>query len=182
MQRIHAEMRSLFDLLGYPQNETLQQLFLRVATDGGIIPAPDVLPTYESLIALAEQNLAQAFDIFPAHDVVVEPDCVRWLLHWTFFRRFTAGRILCGHDAQSALVPDAIADLSTSPYRDTTCRYRSQWLRMCRHSVNCCALQHLSRAGRYMQNASPTNSAGTTVIPMVSSDDCSLKRCVPQDW
>jgi uncharacterized protein (DUF885 family) len=74
LQRIHAEMRVIFDQLGYPQNETLQQLFERVRTDGGVIPAAQVKATYEDIIDFAEQNLAEAFDIFPAFDVVVAED------------------------------------------------------------------------------------------------------------
>jgi uncharacterized protein (DUF885 family) len=74
LQRIHAEMRAIFDQLGYPQNETLQQLYARVAADGGVIPATDALATFESLVAFAEQNMDQAFDIFPAFDVVVAED------------------------------------------------------------------------------------------------------------
>ena len=67
-------MRLIFDQLGYPQDETLQELYDRVAVDGGIIPAADVLATYEGLIDFADQNLDQAFDVFPAADVVVIPD------------------------------------------------------------------------------------------------------------
>ena len=67
-------MRLIFDQLGYPQDETLLQLYDRVAVDGGIIPAANVLSTYEDLIAAADQSLDQAFDIFPAADVVVIPD------------------------------------------------------------------------------------------------------------
>ena len=74
LQRIHGEMRQVFDQLGYPQNETLQELFARVAADGGVIPAVDVKSTHEAIIAAAEQNLDQAFDIFPAADVVVAED------------------------------------------------------------------------------------------------------------
>ncbi len=74
LQRIHFEMRLIFDQLGYPQNETLEQLFDRVAADGGIIPAADTLATFEAIIDAAELNLDQAFDIFPATDVVVIPD------------------------------------------------------------------------------------------------------------
>lgn len=72
--RIHAEMRLVFDELGYPQDESLEQLFGRVARDGGIIPAADVKPTYEAIIAEAESRLGEAFDIFPAADVIVLPD------------------------------------------------------------------------------------------------------------
>ncbi len=71
LQRIQSEMRLVFDQLNYPQNETLQQLFDRLATDGGIIPAADVLATYEDLIVFADQNLDQAFDVFPTADVIV---------------------------------------------------------------------------------------------------------------
>jgi len=72
--RIQAEMRVIFDQLGYPQNETMRELFARVEADGGIIPAMDVKPTYESMVAFAEQNLAAAFDIFPSAPVVVADD------------------------------------------------------------------------------------------------------------
>jgi len=74
LQRIHAEMRVLFDQLGYPQSETLQQLYTRVSADGGVIAAADVKSTYESIIQAAEQNLDQAFDIFPSANVVVADD------------------------------------------------------------------------------------------------------------
>lgn len=74
LQRIHFEMRLNFDQLGYPQNETLQQLFARVANDGGIIPASDTLSTFENLVDFAEQNVDQAFDLLPSADVVVIPD------------------------------------------------------------------------------------------------------------
>jgi len=74
LARIHAEMRLVFDQLGYPQDESLEQLYGRAARDGGIIPAADVKPTYEAIIADAESRLAEAFDIFPAADVIVLPD------------------------------------------------------------------------------------------------------------
>lgn len=74
LARIHAEMRLIFDQLGYPQNESLEQLYGRVARDGGIIAAADVKPAYEAIIAEAESRLADAFDIFPTADVIVLPD------------------------------------------------------------------------------------------------------------
>jgi uncharacterized protein (DUF885 family) len=74
LTRIHAEMRQVFDQLGYPQNETLQELFGRVTDDGGVIPAVDVKATHEAIIAAAEMNLDEAFDIFPSADVVVAED------------------------------------------------------------------------------------------------------------
>jgi len=69
--RIKAEMRLIFDQLGYPANETLPELFARVTADGGIIPAANVKSTYEAIIDLANQNVGDAFDIFPSADVVV---------------------------------------------------------------------------------------------------------------
>ena len=74
LARIHAEMRTIFDQLGYPQNESLYQLFQRAEQDGGIIPAVDVKSTYEAIIDAAELELDQAFDIFPSADVVVADD------------------------------------------------------------------------------------------------------------
>ncbi len=74
LQRIRNEMRILFDELGYPQDETLQELFARVAVDGGIVPASEARARYESLIEFARVRLDQAFDVFPTIDVVVEPD------------------------------------------------------------------------------------------------------------
>ncbi len=74
LQRIHADMRAIFDQLGYPQNETLEQLFALVTTDGGVIPAAEVLQTYEAIVSAAEEDLVVAFDIFPSADVVVAAD------------------------------------------------------------------------------------------------------------
>ena len=74
LARIHAEMRLIFDELGYPQNESLEQLYRRVALDGGIVPAADVKPAYESIIADAESRVPEAFDIFPSAAVIVLPD------------------------------------------------------------------------------------------------------------
>jgi uncharacterized protein (DUF885 family) len=74
LQRVHAEMRAIFDELGYPQDETLEQLFRRVVQDSGVIPAADVKATYEAIIDAAELELGAAFDIFPSADVVVAED------------------------------------------------------------------------------------------------------------
>lgn len=74
LERIHAQMREIFDQLGYPADETLQELYARVAADGGIIAAPDVKPAYEAIIEAAEVDLLEAFDIFPSADVVVAED------------------------------------------------------------------------------------------------------------
>lgn len=74
LQRIHTEMRTIFDQLGYPQNETLQESFARVARDGGIIPAANVQSTYEAIVDQAGADAVDAFDIFPSADIVVIGD------------------------------------------------------------------------------------------------------------
>ena len=74
LQRVHAEMRAIFDQLGYPQDETLPQLIGRVVADSGVIPAADVKATYTAIIDATELELRQAFDIFPSADVVVADD------------------------------------------------------------------------------------------------------------
>ncbi|MDJ0749601.1 MAG: DUF885 domain-containing protein [Woeseiaceae bacterium] len=74
LQRIHAEMRQIFDQLGYPADESLIELFNRVSADGGVIPAVDVKSTYEGIIQAAEANVHVAFDIFPSANVVVADD------------------------------------------------------------------------------------------------------------
>lgn len=71
LDRIHQEMRTIFDQLGYPQDENLPQLFDRVANDGGTIPGVDMLTTYDSIIQEANQNLDTAFDIQPQAAVIV---------------------------------------------------------------------------------------------------------------
>ena len=65
------QLRAIFDQLGYPQSDTLADSLGRVAVDGGTITGTNVQGTYEAIIDLAKQNVADAFDIFPSSDVVV---------------------------------------------------------------------------------------------------------------
>ena len=65
LERIHAEMNTIFEELGYNTDASLPDLFDQVAQDGGSIPANEVLSTYESIIQAAEENLDLAFDIRP---------------------------------------------------------------------------------------------------------------------
>ncbi len=74
LERIHAEMRAIFDELGYPQGESLTQSFDRASEDGGLISGSQVLKTYEELIQQADQNLDAAFDMRPRAKVVVIGD------------------------------------------------------------------------------------------------------------
>jgi uncharacterized protein (DUF885 family) len=77
LERIHAEMRVIFDQLGYPKDEGLPALFDRVARDSGTVPAGEVLPTYESLIADADRNLDEVFDIRPDAKVIVVSSSIK---------------------------------------------------------------------------------------------------------
>jgi uncharacterized protein (DUF885 family)/metal-dependent hydrolase (beta-lactamase superfamily II) len=71
LERIHRETRSIFDQLGYPQDESLPELFDRVAQDGGQVSGNQVIETYEELIEQADQDLTSAFDLRPQADVIV---------------------------------------------------------------------------------------------------------------
>lgn len=65
LERIHAEMRVVFDQLGYPNDESLPDLFTRLAAEGGWIPGSAALDQYQELIDGAEERLGQAFDDRP---------------------------------------------------------------------------------------------------------------------
>lgn len=71
IDRIHAEMRVIFDQLGYPEDKSLSELFDRVISEGGYVFGSQVVETYEDLIKEADQNLGAAFDIHPAAEVIV---------------------------------------------------------------------------------------------------------------
>ncbi|MCB9651911.1 MAG: DUF885 domain-containing protein [Deltaproteobacteria bacterium] len=71
LARIHAEMRSRFDALGYPSDETLEESFARVAEDGGLAPAAEVVQAYTDIIRGAEARMSEAFDLQPSAAVTV---------------------------------------------------------------------------------------------------------------
>ncbi len=71
LDHIHAEMRTLFDRLGYPQDESLAQLYDRVEQDGGQVPGSRVLSTYEAIIEKAEARLDTVFAVRPQAGLVV---------------------------------------------------------------------------------------------------------------
>lgn len=71
LERIHAEMRAIFDGLGYPEDESLSELFHRAARDRGFVSGNQVVETYEALIGQADRNLDAAFDIRPDAEVIV---------------------------------------------------------------------------------------------------------------
>jgi uncharacterized protein (DUF885 family) len=71
LERIHTEMRAIFDQLGYPEDESLAQLYARVVQASGFVPAGEMVATYEAIIDQAERDLGVAFDIRPVADVIV---------------------------------------------------------------------------------------------------------------
>jgi len=71
LDRIHAEMRVIFDQLGYPQEQSLAQLYNRVGADGGSVAGDQILSTYEQLIQEAEGRLDPIFDLRPQAEIVV---------------------------------------------------------------------------------------------------------------
>ena len=71
VDRLRAEMRTIFDELGYPQEESLTALFARVAQDGGSYRGRETLAQYEAIIEEAARNLDEAFNRFPEAEVVV---------------------------------------------------------------------------------------------------------------
>lgn len=74
VERIRAEMRVIFDELGYPQDETLSQLYARVTRDGGVVRGSDITAQYEALIDEVEQRLPDVFDRLPDAEVIVIRD------------------------------------------------------------------------------------------------------------
>ena len=71
LDRIQSEMRLIFDQLGYPQDESLSQLYDRVALDGGSVSSQNVIDTYESIIDEAEKDLDGAFGLRPQAELIV---------------------------------------------------------------------------------------------------------------
>lgn len=71
LDRIHAEMRVVFDELGYPATASIVSNLNRTATDSGSVPANQVVTTYEAILDEAEARLPEAFDIFPQAELIV---------------------------------------------------------------------------------------------------------------
>jgi uncharacterized protein (DUF885 family) len=71
VDRIQAEMRTIFDQLGYPENESLNSLFGQVVSESGELHGQDIVAGYEAIINAADQNVGVAFDLRPKADVVV---------------------------------------------------------------------------------------------------------------
>ena len=71
LTRIHNEMRAIFDQLGYPQDESLPELYAHVAAESGSLTGADIVRGYENIISTVEQNIGVAFDLRPNIGVIV---------------------------------------------------------------------------------------------------------------
>ena len=72
LEQIQAEMRQRFDLLGYPQDESLEKLYQRLAQDDGRVPGGQAPQEYADLIEKAGQQLEGTFDRLPEANLKVE--------------------------------------------------------------------------------------------------------------
>lgn len=71
LDRIHGEMRRLFEGLGYSWDEGIPALYARLAREGGIVSGSEVASRYEEILDRAERNLGSAFDVMPKADLIV---------------------------------------------------------------------------------------------------------------
>ncbi len=71
ISRIHNEIRMAVAELGYPETDSLGQIYSRLETDGGMVPASQVVATHTTIIAGASAKLDQAFSQVPAEQVQV---------------------------------------------------------------------------------------------------------------
>ena len=74
LERIQGEMRVIFDQLGYPQAESIPQLFNRVAADSGLSSGEEVLQKYENIISAIDERTGSVFDLRPSIGVIVKGD------------------------------------------------------------------------------------------------------------
>jgi uncharacterized protein (DUF885 family) len=73
LERIQAEMRTIFDQLGYPGDESLPELYARVEQDGGILYGEEIVAGYEAIIEDAKVRAGEVLDVQPRADVIVIP-------------------------------------------------------------------------------------------------------------
>jgi uncharacterized protein (DUF885 family) len=76
LERIHKDLRAIFDKLGYPADENLQELFERVVEDGGEVPQDQILSTYETIIKDADNKVGVAFNLRPKDSLIVKGNSV----------------------------------------------------------------------------------------------------------
>lgn len=72
LERIHADLRASFGLIGYPtEGVSLPELFDRLEEESDFIAGGEVASTYEAIIDAAEANLDEAFDILPEAEFII---------------------------------------------------------------------------------------------------------------
>ena len=71
LDRIRAEMRTTFDQLGYPKDESIPESFARVANDSGSLSGEEIVRGYEEIITTVDQNIGSVFDLRPSIGVIV---------------------------------------------------------------------------------------------------------------
>jgi uncharacterized protein (DUF885 family)/WD40 repeat protein len=71
LARIQAEMRAEFKALGYPAEESIPELYARLARESGPVPRGQEAQAYEAIIKAAENRLDQAFGIRPRAELIV---------------------------------------------------------------------------------------------------------------
>jgi uncharacterized protein (DUF885 family) len=69
--RIQAEMRAVFDDLGYPQDRPVGELIQRAIGEGGVYDSSQVVAAYEAILVDIDQRVAEVFDVRPRASVVV---------------------------------------------------------------------------------------------------------------
>ncbi len=74
LERIHSEMRLLFDEIAYDSTDSISNLYARLRESGEIIPASEVVATFEGLIEDAYPAIETAFSRIPEAEVVVIGD------------------------------------------------------------------------------------------------------------
>ena len=72
LESIQTEMRLLSDELDYPQSESIPELYARAARNGGMVTRPEIVRTYEQIIAGAAASLDGISTLHPEADVVVK--------------------------------------------------------------------------------------------------------------
>ena len=71
VERIQAEIRTLKNVLSYPDSESISELYDRLTRDNNIYQGQEALTAYEQVIYGVEGLLPQAFDILPRARVQV---------------------------------------------------------------------------------------------------------------
>jgi uncharacterized protein (DUF885 family) len=71
LDEIHAEMRLIFDQLGYPMDVSIPELYAQVASDSGLLTGEEIVRGYEEIISSADQRVGEAFDLRPGANVIV---------------------------------------------------------------------------------------------------------------